>query len=309
MEVSYDNFIRYLSAKRTVDDRALNKDVWEVFRKEYAQLNGAGKVPRILEIGAGIGTMFERCVEWDLLESCSYTAIDSMMENTTEAARRISNWAPVNGFSLKPIGPGSFLLKKSGTEIQFQLETADFFDFAADPQNASAWDVVIANAFLDLLDVPISLPNLFLLLKPRGLFYFSINFDGVTAFEPVIDSALDELVERLYHESMDKRITNGKPSGDSKTGRHLFRHLRSAGATVLAAGPSDWVVFPTVDGYRGDEAYFLHFIIQTIGGALRGHPELNVAAFEEWLRLRHEQVETKTLTYIAHQLDFVGHGP
>lgn len=309
MELSFDNFTRYLSAKRTVDDRALNKDVWAVFRREYIAENEIKTVPRILEIGAGIGTMFERCFEWGLLGSCSYTAIDSMPDNTAEAARRLAKWAPSKGFSLKIVDPAQFLLEKSGVKIHLHLQSVDFFDFAAREENSAAWDVIIANAFLDLLDVPTSLPILFSLLKSRALFYFSINFDGGTSFEPSIEPTFDDLVERLYHQTMDSRIINGKPSGDSRTGRHLFRHLRHIGAEVLGAGSSDWVIFPKLDGYGGDEAYFLHFIINTIGNALRGHPELNGPSFEEWLRIRHEQVENNNLVYVAHQLDFVGRAP
>jgi len=310
MEVSYDNFVRYLAAKRTVDDRALNKDVWDAFRREFAVINAAVPVPRLVEVGAGIGTMFERCLEWGLFGSCSYTAIDSMAENIAEANRRLTQWASSRGFPLQQtVEPGNLLLQNGSAEIQLQLEATDCFHLAAREDNASAWDVLIGNAFLDLLDIPASLPKLFGLLKSRALFYFSINFDGGTTFQPSLDASMDELVERLYHKTMDDRITNGKPSGDSKTGRHLFNHLNEIGATLIAAGSSDWVVFPGRDGYVADEAYFLHFIIHTIGNALRGHTELNSNAFEEWIRVRHEQVEEKSLIYIAHQLDFVGRCP
>jgi pyruvate/2-oxoglutarate dehydrogenase complex dihydrolipoamide acyltransferase (E2) component len=66
------------------------------------------------------------------------------------------------------------------------------------------------------------------------------------------------------------------------------------------------IVFPASDGYPEDEAYFLHFIIQTIDQALRNHPGINAASFSDWIARRHAQVARGELVYIAHQLDFVG---
>jgi len=169
--------------------------------------------------------------------------------------------------------------------------------------------MLIAHAFLDLIDVPAALPHLLALLRPGGLFYFTLNFDGVTIFEPALDPALDAQIERLYHETMDRRIVNGLPSGDSRTGRHLFAHLRGAGAQILAAGSSDWVVFPGPAGYPADEASFLHAILQTVERALHGHPELDAAQFAAWVAARREQVERAELTYIAHQIDVLGSVP
>jgi hypothetical protein len=105
---------------------------------------------------------------------------------------------------------------------------------------------------------------------------------------------------------MDRRIIRGKPSGDSRTGRHFFEQVRLAGAHLLAAGPSDWVVFSRPDGYPADEEFFLHFIADTMGSALKDHPELDKKRFSDWVQTRHRQVEERTLVYIAHQLDFLG---
>ena len=115
------------------------------------------------------------------------------------------------------------------------------------------------------------------------------------------------MIEALYHRTMDTRRRQGRPSGSSRTGRRLFGRLKEAGARLIAAGSSDWVVFPGPDGYPGDEAYFLHFIIDTIGRALHGHPELAGSRFQAWIAQRHRQIEAQELIYIAHQLDFLGY--
>ena len=276
------SFPRYLSAKKTVDDRALNAHVWETLHQQMPEQ------PRILEIGAGIGTMVERLVEQRFISSASYTAIDSQVENIHTAQQRLVDLPET---------------------INLTLEAIDLFDFIQREHTKQQWDVLIAHAFLDLMDIPATLPPLFSLLKPGGLFYFSINFDGVTTLEPAIDPALDAKIEQLYHQTMDERVTDGQPSGDSRSGRHLFGHLREAGAQILAAGSSDWVVFAGEEGYPADEKYFLQFIVETMHRALAKNPALDEGLFSDWVAKRKAQIETGELVYIAHQLDFVGYAP
>lgn len=78
---------------------------------------------------------------------------------------------------------------------------------------------------------------------------------------------------------------------------------------VLDADCSDWVVFAGPNGYSADQAYLLHFIVDTIASALAGHPELDPIQFADWISLRHAQIEDSTLVYIAHQLDVLGRKP
>ena len=147
--------------------------------------------------------------------------------------------------------------------------------------------------------MPESLTTLLSLTK--GLAWLTINFDGVTTFEPTIEAALDERIERLYHRTMDTRPTGG----DSRSGRHLFGHLRGAGAKILAAGASDWVVHAVNGTYPEEEAYFLHFILHFFEESLTGHAELDAKAFVNWLEARRAQIERGELVYIAHQMDFL----
>ncbi len=277
----YD-FPRYLAAKKTVDDRALNGHVWQALRQHMPPQ------PNILEIGAGIGTMVERLAEQQFISEATYTAIDNQPENIATAKQRLADL---------PAG------------IQLTLEAIDLFDFMERERGERPYNLLIAHAFLDLMDIPATLPQLFALLQLGGLFYFSINFDGVTTLEPAIDPALDAKIEQLYHQTMDDRLTDGKPSGDSRSGRHLFGHLRQAGAEILAAGSSDWVVFAGPAGYPADEKYFLQFIVETMHRALADHPALDPAQFAAWTAQRQAQIEAGELVYIAHQLDFFGRWP
>jgi SAM-dependent methyltransferase len=274
-----DAFGRYLAAKKTVDDRALNRQVWGVMAQKVREIRPL----HILEIGAGIGTMAERLVAWDVVGEAVYTAVDALPSNIATAQKRLQS-----------------------LPLQLELEAIDLFDFVAREQGQRQWDLLIAHAFLDLMDMPRTLPQLFSLLRPGGYFYFSLNFDGATILQPTIDPPFDALVEQLYHRTMDERMTDGRPSGDSQSGRHLFGHLRQAGAEILAAGSSDWVLFGRDGRYPADEAYFLHFIVETMRGALADRAALDNGRFLNWIAQRHAQIEAGELIYIAHQLDFFG---
>lgn len=279
------NFIRYLAAKKTVDDRALNRNVWDaMYRALPAQSVNAPL--RVIEAGAGIGTMIERFIERNVLTHATYTAIDADANHIAELNRRL------------PTPPG----------ICIEPQVSDIFDFIARARGQSKWDLLVAHAFLDLLNVPRALPQLFSLLKRGGLFYFTLNFDGATIFEPAIDPAFDAEIEQLYHRTMDERVTDGAPSGDCRTGRHLLHLVRASGAEIIEAGGSDWIVFAGARGYANDEAYFLHFIIDEVRTALMHRPELSSQQnrFRNWIVRRHQQIEEGTLVYIAHQIDVVG---
>lgn len=296
-------FTRYLSSKKSVDDRSLNRSVWD----SLAEALSAYSSERLkgLELGSGIGTMVERVVDWRLLSRADYTAVDSERENTEEVFARLPVWAASRNYETSSDN-GCIRLTREGHDIVVRPVTADALEFVEADENKAAYDLLIANAFLDLVDVEAVLPSLLSVLKPGGLFYFTINFDGATLFQPEISPYLDAKVEALYHRTMDERVTKGKPSGDSRTGRHFFQHARRTGAEILEAGSSDWVVFADSHGYREDEAYFLHFIVHCHKLALSGHPELDPTLFDRWVAERHQQVEEGSLVYIAHQIDFFG---
>jgi SAM-dependent methyltransferase len=319
-EARYTSFPRYLAAKKSVDDRALNQHVWDHLGQLLADKTTrtttatVGTKPlQVVEIGAGIGTMVERILERGLLTTATYTLVDAIAENIVEAKRRLPAWAKAAGFSVQQDGADPAIINiarvatttQPAIQLQVHLITADCFDFAAQTAQQGAADLLITHAFLDLIDIPRSLPKLKAILKPTGLLYATINFDGNTILQPEIDRPFDNQIEAAYHATMDARITAGLPSGDSRTGRHLFGQLPNAGFTVLDAGASDWIVFAGRDGYPADESYFLHFIVDTMYGALCDHPTLDQTRLAAWIKKRHAQIERGDLVYIAHQLDFL----
>ncbi len=298
------SFTRYLAAKKSVDDRSLNRHVWNRLSQSLPRSSRESPL-QILEIGSGIGTMIERFIEWDLVGYASYTAVDYSIDNVDAALRRLDTWAIGRGMQVMQ-SAHRLTLQDSSHIFQISFEIADLHNYLAEKAVSRCWDLLVAHAFMDLVDVPTTLPGLFSMLGPAGVFFLSVNFDGVSILEPTIDAALDEQILDLYHRTMDDRRIMGKPSGDSRTGRHLFHHLKTAGAEILSSGASDWVVFAGPQGYPDDEAYFLRYMIHTIEQALTGYPELDQDRFSDWIRERKAQVERGELVYIAHQIDFCG---
>lgn len=299
------SFVRYLSAKKSVDDRALNWRVWQSLAQALPVATPDMPL-RVLEVGAGTGAMFERMLAWGLLKYATYTALDLQEENIANARQQLPRWGAEQGYCTLVNPEGDLIFTDQALRVSLHLEAIDLLDFVARHQGDEGWDLLVAHAFLDLMDIPAVLPLLLDLGSPGGFYYFTINFDGVTLLEPTIDPALDEQIQNLYHRTMDERKISGRSSGDSRTGRHLFGCLKAAGVEIIAAGASDWVVFSGSQGYPQDEAYFLHFIVHTIHQALAGHLELDAPRFERWVAERHAQIERGELVYVAHQLDFMG---
>jgi SAM-dependent methyltransferase len=268
------SFIRYLASKKSVDDRSLNRLVWQAMISAV----GSGK-PRVLELGGGIGTMVERVIEDGRLDPASWTMIDSQPALIQEAEQRLGARVP-------------FPVKLIPSSLDAYLGSG--FD---------PFDLVVANAVLDLLDPPIALPRILRLAGPGGVFLFSVTFDGLTAMEPEIDAELDARVIGLYHRTMDDRMDAGKPSGDSRCGRHLLTLLPRCGYRIVEAGASDWIVYPREGGYPSDERFFLSCILDFFDESLSGHADMDRADLRRWLSIRREQLAAGELVYLAHQLD------
>jgi hypothetical protein len=291
-------YARYLAAKTTVDDRALNRHVLAELRR----LMPAG-APRVVEVGAGLGTMVARLLGWGVVGAGEYILLDADRQLLDDSRRWLRDWAAARGLRSELLPDGLRV-----GDLRVRLEHAELGRYLEAAHEAQA-DVLIANAVLDLVDVPAVLPGLLRLLVPGGVYWFTINYDGESIFAP--GHLHDDQVMQAYHRDMDERVRYGRPAGDSRTGRRLFQYLRTAGAPALAAGSSDWVVSAGPDGnYPGDEAYFLRSILSTIQNALRSRQDrVEPADLADWLAARGRQLAAGELVYIAHQLDFVGRSP
>jgi len=291
-------YARYLAAKTTVDDRALNRPVVA----ELGRLMPAG-APRVLEVGAGLGTMVARLTDWGVLGGGEYTLLDADEQLLESSGRWLRDWAAARRVPAGLLPDGLRL-----GDLRVRLVHAELGSYLEGGHEALA-DVLIANAVLDLVDVPAILPRLLRLLVPGGAYWFTINYDGESIFLP--GHPHDDQIMQAYHRDMDERVRYGRPAGESRTGRHLFHHLRAAGAPALAAGSSDWVVSAGPQGtYPAEEAFFVRCILSTIHNALGDRPDrVPSAHLADWLAARRRQLAAGELVYVAHQLDFAGRWP
>ena len=209
------SFTRYLEAKKSIDDRSLNSRVWNELVQRLKRSTPDEPV-RILEVGAGIGTMIERMLDEGLLDSAIYIAVDEREENRICARERMRSWAVDHGMIYEENSVDKWEISGKDKRIEIGFKKKDFFDFASCEKGK--FDLIIASAFLDLVDIRATLPVMAELLEKGGLFYFTINFDGLTVLEPPIDEELDDLILQQYHKTMDERLINGARSGDSRQG-------------------------------------------------------------------------------------------
>lgn len=271
----YD-YSRYLQAKRSVDSRSINRHVLDTLQ---ARLDRSQPM-RILEIGGGTGSMVRRCLDYQLSTAAHYTLVDRDADTLASFDDGLRADARAAGYTL-------------------DIVHADIEDFLL--RQSDDFDLVIANAVIDLLDVPSLLAQLRPRCAPDALLWFTINFDGESCFLPARRD--DDRIWQAYHASMNR------PPGQRYAGRNLLQTLSESGAALLASGSSDWVVHAIDGAYLADESYFLHHIVYTIDNELRGAPPIASADFARWIVSRHQDIEEARLIYIAHQLDVLSKLP
>jgi hypothetical protein len=338
------SFRRYLAAKESVDDRALHRPTLQRVAADLERRAAQQSRPvRILEVGTGLGSMLRRVAEWGHLPGAvDYRGVDQQADLVAAARTRTLQWASDAGYTVTgdatPDDPARMQRSSdaTGTEsgpdgrdaaapdrLTVTFEADDAFDVA--DTATEGYDLVVAAAFLDVVDPHAALES-FASLGPAGAgsvgVYAPITFDGVTAFAPGADPGLSDAIVRAYHETMV-----GPDRGGPQTGRELFDHVRAAGGTVAAAGGGDWVVTPP---YADDEAYFLHYLLDTLESAVgdrldtgastspesetadraapaptRGDdgPPLTADRLAAWVERRHDEVTAESLTFLAHNMD------
>ena len=328
------SFRRYLRAKRTVDDRALDRRLVGLLRERLAErasgtqrtgraaeTERAGRASgplRVLEVGAGVGTMVARLIDWEVLPPgrTEYVAVDRDADTLSGLVPFLREWAADRGDvsvadAGSPADGETLVVESADRTVAVEPVVADAAAYAESA--ASEPDAVIGTALLDVIGLD-RLDPLLGALAPGGTYYFPITFDGGTRFRPTRPD--DRVVERLYHRHMDE-----KAGGTSRAGGDALDRLREAdGSTLLGVAGSDWVVRPGDGGggYPGDEAYFLRHILDTVEAAVgeviaeaeRTRSDaagcLSAADLDAWLDARREQVDDAELVYLTHQLDLLG---
>jgi len=259
---------RYLEAKRTVDGRAIDRRVRDRLLDELPD------APRIREAGAGTGVTVPRLLDWGVTAG-DYVGVDR--DGDVVALARDRRASECGG---DPVADGFRV-----GDLTVRFEQGDALT-AFDGDRA---DLLVAQAFLDLVPIDDALDAFADALKPGGLVYAPITFDGETIFQP--DHPADEAVTAAYHDAID-----ADPGRDARAGRHLLDRCRARDGDLLAAGASDWVVHPP---YPADERHFLATILDFVAEAV----ESRVEGADDWLRTRRRQLDAGELSYVAHGYD------
>ena len=277
---------RYLEAKRSVDDRALSPRVRD------RMLDALPRTPRILEAGCGTGASVPRLRGWGVA-SGSYRGVD-------RDERVVSFARDVRPAELRRAGR-DVAASDEGFEVgdlSVAFETGDALTAFADEADA---DLFLASGFADLVPLDALVDAFESALRPGGLAYLPITFDGGTVFQP--DHPADESVERAYHRAIDR-----VPGRDVHAGRHLADRLGQRDGDLLSVAASDWVVRPRRGTYPADESYFLSRILEFVETALADAPK-PVPELDGWLDARRDQLAEGELLYVAHQYDLLYRTP
>ncbi|WP_136686538.1 class I SAM-dependent methyltransferase [Halorhabdus amylolytica] len=275
---------RYLEAKRSLDDRSRSPRVRERL------LSALPSEPRILDVGCGTGTMVPGLLEWGI-DTGTYRGVDG-------DAGVIDFARDVRPAELRRAGHGVTVCDR-GFSVEDLSVTYETGDALGTLERAEDVDLIVAQAFADLVSISELLAGVESALAPGGLAYLPITFDGGTIFQP--DHPVDEEVEAAYHAAID-----AEPGRDVHAGRHLADASRRADGDLLAMAASDWVLRPRDGIYPADEAYFLDAILGFVQTALS---DGTVAEGDDWLAARRQQLADGRLTYIAHQYDLLYRGP
>ena len=290
---------RYLESKRSVDERALAPRVRDRF------IDALPPEPTLLEAGSGTGVTVPRLLSWGVDEG-RYRGVDADSRIVAFARRvrpmalRRRGYAVAEGVPADGSQPADATGRPDFTvgDLAVGFETGDALDVL---EGAESVDAVIAQAFADLVPLPQLVSAVESALRPGGVAYLPITFDGGTIFQP--DHPVDDAVEAAYHAAIDDR-----PGRDVRAGRHLIDLFRRRDGDLLAVGSSDWIVRPRGGGYPADERYFLDrllgFVENTVPDGDRA-----VEAFDDWLSARRDQLEAGELTYVAHQYDLLYRAP
>lgn len=288
---SFD-YVDYLSVKKAIDDRSLSRRVWDAMAG-WIRDSRAGNGPlRILETGAGTGTMIERLLDAGLLDDAVYTAVELEPGFHDAARARLASWCADRGLRLREDPAGMHIVRGSAPGACIDWRTVDVLK-VRDLYPPASFDLVIGHAVIDLLPVPACLPGLLERVDHGGAAYFSLNYAGETRFLPSHPD--DGRILTAYHRDMDGRFP-GLDWTPSRTGRLLGAWLAQQGHRLVEEGSSDW----RLSAAAGDPGTirFIANILDTIETALGDFDGL-----PQWLSVRRRQLQAGELDFEAANRD------
>ena len=288
----------YLAAKAPVDARSRSGTLAAALAARVGGLaaraaDGGAKL-RVVDVGAGclsmLGAVAAACAAAGVV-SAEYVAVDG------DGALLLAGAAGLAGFVERPAPPPpplsrnvnlrSGAVRVRGVDFDVTLVQADALDFDASP----AFDLVVANAFADLVFPETLAGALCRLGRPGAVAYLPITFAGATRFAPPL-GAFDEHAFAAYHDHL--RLVEKQHVDVDRLVAVLEQH-----AMAVEAAPSDWAVAVgsgAPDADRAFARYMADFL--GAGAAPRFFGTDDAAAAVAWARGVQAAVdgaETRTL--------------
>ncbi len=297
-----DAFAQFLQAKYALDQRSLNPVVWRHFLNELAGRN----LLELLDVGAGTGAMLRRILQHYDHGAMHLTGLDIESGLLDIAETEIASLLQGKGFAVENAA-GRLSAERDADRIEFQCVCTPLSEFRSAPNR---YDVITAHAFMDLVPLRQILAGFHDGLKPGGLLYTTINYDGETVvFPPYPDCEFEDALLRGYDASMEARRLNGSETGGAKCGRRLYGELLSAGFEIVSYGCSDWNITPIDGVYLDDDSVVLEHLLGWISSEGRSNPTLDPEKLDRWLICRRRQLQMQMLGIIVHQIDVLARKP
>ena len=309
---SFD-FPAYLEAKYQLDSTSLNSKVYAQFQDHLRPIQGS----RILDLGTGTGAMLRRIIELSPAGKVELIGLDQEERNLAIGLERIEETLKREGFAIAELRRSgevkSIRGRKNRIDARVDLLRGDITD-SNTARALGSFDVVTAHAFMDLMPLKRIVAIIRSLLNAGGVFYSTLNYDGLTVLLPEYTrTTIERRLLRTYDRSMENRRARGLKTGGARSGTRLYRALVNGGFSVIGLGSSDWNVVPPAGGYSDEDKHFLAAIISMIEGearrAIAQNNERNTVvdptSLSEWLADRLDAVENSRLSMIVHQIDLL----
>jgi SAM-dependent methyltransferase len=298
------DFRTYLDSKIRIDFQSMNRAVFRSFRARIEKFES----PRIMDVGTGTGLMIRKLLSLQLKGTAHLYGIDADAESIQRAAESLKGLLLARGYSVSG-SDKTYGAIANNSKLHLTFAQADFFSLDQAPNSKNKpLHCITANAFMDLVPLRQTVQRIRYLLGEKGIFYSTINYDGLTVLLPLPENKIfeDRLLE-VYHQSMDNRKTDhlSALTGGSRTGRTLYGVLEEYGFSIINFGCSDWQVISRKGKYRAQSRYFLKSIITMIYREGLKDPNIENEKLHNWFKTRLNQIEEDTLILITHQMDIL----
>ena len=301
-------FEEYLEAKVEVDDASLHQKTFERFTSLLSTIDS----PRILDVGTGTGAMIRRLLGIQLKGDAIIQGLDTESTSLQRAKMLIGTQLRQTGGEINE-DEGQIVSIENELRKTIQFLKGDFLSKSIRESLITIpYHCITANAFMDLVPPNEAVHIVSDLLVPGGIFYTTINYDGITSLFPSYgDASFENELLSIYNDSMDKRERAGLPVGGSRTGSRIYNILIDRGFVIEGFGASDWSVFPWDGRYAGSEALLLRRIVQNIyreakeEGKKKSQRDQNREQLNRWLEDRMDRISTGELALVVHQTDLL----